>query len=173
MAQVTANDEPDRVYSVCSKIDVDDHLRKPKRLIHCTEGIVEVYENNEVRVQNQQRQSAIDTHVQSPPKSPMFSILGSVIPGRLVTAGSKFLEYCDYFGEKLAYAFGITSPKYQYEIDEYKKIKVEKEKEVKHQQDEYAGWMDVTKISLDEQRDSNHPDELEPLATKPIDSERF
>lgn len=31
----------------------------------------------------------------------------------------------DYLGEKLAWFFGITSPKYQYAIDEYEKMKAE------------------------------------------------
>lgn len=36
-----------------------------------------------------------------------------------------FPAVCDYMGEKLASLFGITSPKYQYAIDEYYRIKKE------------------------------------------------
>jgi len=36
--------------------------------------------------------------------------------------GSKSLEVCDYLGEKLAAFFGITTPKYQYVIDEYNRM---------------------------------------------------
>ena len=32
---------------------------------------------------------------------------------------------CDYMGEKMASLFGITTPKYQYAIDEYYRIKKE------------------------------------------------
>lgn len=32
---------------------------------------------------------------------------------------------CDYMGEKLASLFGITTPKYQYAIDEYYRMKKE------------------------------------------------
>lgn len=39
-----------------------------------------------------------------------------------------FFAVCDYMGEKLASLFGITTPKYQYAIDEYYRIK----KEVQH-----------------------------------------
>ena len=35
--------------------------------------------------------------------------------------GSGFLGYCDFFGEKLAWALGITSPKYYYEIEDFKR----------------------------------------------------
>ncbi|XP_077477727.1 protein FAM177A1 isoform X2 [Stigmatopora argus] len=39
------------------------------------------------------------------------------------------VSVCDYMGEKLASLFGITSPKYQYAIDEYYRIKKEEEEE--------------------------------------------
>lgn len=36
-----------------------------------------------------------------------------------------FPAVCDYMGERLASLFGITTPKYQYAIDEYYRIKKE------------------------------------------------
>ena len=42
-----------------------------------------------------------------------------------VLAGTKTLEVCDYFGEALANFFGITTPKYQFEIDHYEKMVAE------------------------------------------------
>ena len=39
-----------------------------------------------------------------------------------VAAGSKALELCDYVGESLASFFGITTPKYQFEINEYMRL---------------------------------------------------
>ena len=44
-------------------------------------------------------------------------------------SAKKTLAAADYVGEKLAYFVGITSPKYQYEIDEYNRLKWEEEKE--------------------------------------------
>ncbi|MEQ2289566.1 hypothetical protein AMECASPLE_034451 [Ameca splendens] len=38
-------------------------------------------------------------------------------------------QACDYLGERMASLFGITSAKYQYAIDEYHRIKKEKEEE--------------------------------------------
>lgn len=35
---------------------------------------------------------------------------------------------CDYAGEKLAWWFGITSPKFMYEIEEYNKMKEEEKR---------------------------------------------
>lgn len=34
-------------------------------------------------------------------------------------SGTSALSFCDYVGESLANTLGITSPKYQYELDEY------------------------------------------------------
>lgn len=35
------------------------------------------------------------------------------------------ISAADFCGEKLAWVFGITSPKYQYEIDEYRRMQKE------------------------------------------------
>uniref|UniRef100_A0A3Q2CV45 Family with sequence similarity 177 member A1 n=1 Tax=Cyprinodon variegatus TaxID=28743 RepID=A0A3Q2CV45_CYPVA len=40
-----------------------------------------------------------------------------------------YVAACDYLGERMASLFGITSAKYQYAIDEYNRIKKEKEEE--------------------------------------------
>ncbi|KAE8289640.1 Protein FAM177A1 [Larimichthys crocea] len=39
------------------------------------------------------------------------------------------ISVCDYMGERLASLFGITTPKYQYAIDEYYRMKKEEEEE--------------------------------------------
>lgn len=39
------------------------------------------------------------------------------------------VSVCDYLGERMASMFGITSPKYQYAIDEYYRMKKEEEEE--------------------------------------------
>ncbi|AWP16819.1 putative protein FAM177A1 [Scophthalmus maximus] len=39
------------------------------------------------------------------------------------------ISVCDYMGERMASLFGITTPKYQYAIDEYYRIKKEEEEE--------------------------------------------
>lgn len=43
----------------------------------------------------------------------------------------------DYAGESLSSFFGITTPKYQLEIDEYERLKEEKRKI----EEESAGWV--------------------------------
>lgn len=44
-------------------------------------------------------------------------------------AATSTISVCDYLGERMASLFGITSPKYQYAIDEYYRIKKEEEEE--------------------------------------------
>lgn len=57
--------------------------------------------------------------------------------------GTKVLAACDYVGEKLAAALGITTPKYSYEIQQIKKMQKEREKAL---DEEYrtGGWMQQT-----------------------------
>ena len=56
--------------------------------------------------------------------------------------GSGFLGYCDFFGEKLAWALGITSPKYYYEIQEAKRMIKEEEERKTRLDAEMAGWVE-------------------------------
>ncbi|KAM3850588.1 protein FAM177A1 [Diretmus argenteus] len=44
-------------------------------------------------------------------------------------AATSTVSVCDYMGEKMASLFGITTPKYQYAIDEYYRIQKEEEEE--------------------------------------------
>lgn len=55
----------------------------------------------------------------------------------------RLLAACDYVGEKVAAALGITSPKYKYEIEQFKKIEKEREK-VKEEEKTVGGWMQQT-----------------------------
>lgn len=72
--------------------------------------------------------------------------MSSYLPSAVVNAAAVVLHYCDLAGERLAYMFGITSPKYHREIDEYYRIKKQEEELIKKQHAEYAGWCDSVKI---------------------------
>lgn len=58
-------------------------------------------------------------------------------------SSSRVLSACDFVGEKFASFLGITTPKYDYEIEHFKKIQQEKENEKKEQL-ETGGWMQAT-----------------------------
>lgn len=57
--------------------------------------------------------------------------------------GSKVLAACNYVGEKLAAALGITTPKYSYEIEQIKKMQKEREKAI-DEETCTGGWMQNT-----------------------------
>lgn len=62
--------------------------------------------------------------------------------------GGKILDGCDYLGECLAGFFGITAPKYQFEINEFYRLKA-LENEIQHKQDlEMGGWNEQTQNNL-------------------------
>lgn len=57
--------------------------------------------------------------------------------------GNRVLNACDYVGEKCASILGITTPKYSYEIEQFKKMQKEREK-VKEEEKTNGGWMQAT-----------------------------
>lgn len=77
----------------------------------------------------------------------------------VLMGGNKVLATCDYVGEKIAAALGITTPKYNYEIEQFKKIQKEQEKAVQEEKTT-GGWMQDTlceKYSLSEKDNHNSP----------------
>ncbi|XP_040916981.1 protein FAM177A1 isoform X2 [Toxotes jaculatrix] len=70
------------------------------------------------------------------------------------------VSVCDYMGERLASLFGITTPKYQYAIDEYYRIKKEEEEE-----EEENRLAEDAELRIAEQRrgeqDAPHPATVE------------
>lgn len=61
----------------------------------------------------------------------------------MVHGANRVLAACDYVGEKVAAVLGITTPKYEYEIEQFKKIEKEREK-VKKEEQTVGGWMQQT-----------------------------
>lgn len=56
---------------------------------------------------------------------------------------NRILAACDYVGEKVAAALGITTPKYEYEIEQFKKIEKERAK-ANEEEKTVGGWMQQT-----------------------------
>ncbi|XP_049918533.1 protein FAM177A1 [Epinephelus moara] len=77
--------------------------------------------------------------------------------------GTSTISVCDYMGERLASLFGITTPKYQYAIDEYYRIKKEEEEE-----EEENRLAEMAEIRFVEQRrgeQDDHPATEQPEAS--------
>lgn len=67
---------------------------------------------------------------------------------KTVVAGYAVLAKCDQVGETLADFFGITSPKYSYEIELYKRMQAEQAQIAKDDIDA-ASWSEVSHLEGD------------------------
>eukprot|EP00058_Branchiostoma_floridae_P004607 XP_002590095.1 hypothetical protein BRAFLDRAFT_123465 [Branchiostoma floridae] len=119
-------------------VSLDEHLpscpahkkkKKPRRVLHCSDGIYEEFSTDE---EDEVDEPTVD------PKTltwgPYLWFYTTFVAGRgladsvgrvwycLISCQCIFSVACDFLGEKLAWFFGITSPKYQYAIDEYERM---------------------------------------------------
>uniref|UniRef100_A0A1A8F7Y7 Family with sequence similarity 177, member A1 n=1 Tax=Nothobranchius korthausae TaxID=1143690 RepID=A0A1A8F7Y7_9TELE len=87
--------------------------KPPRRIIHFSSGeTMEEYSTDEEEGEEPERRDLL-----APPRD-----------ASLISDGFS-CKACDYLGERMASLFGITSAKYQYAIDEYYRIKKEKEED--------------------------------------------
>lgn len=56
---------------------------------------------------------------------------------------TRVLAACDFVGEKVASFLGITTPKYEYEIEQWQRHQREKA-EARKEETEVGGWMQAT-----------------------------
>ncbi|XP_046384412.1 protein FAM177A1-like isoform X2 [Ischnura elegans] len=108
----------------------DTEPKTTRKIIHFCDGALEECGPGEDE-QDGASESAVD---------PSTLTWGPWIFHQVANAGSKTLKAVDYVGESLANFFGITTPKYQYEIDEYEIACAEEEEEKKTQDLEMGGW---------------------------------
>lgn len=125
-------------------LDTQNEIRskkRPKRVLHFSDGDLEEYSSED----------EVDT-------SQKTTIVAQVDPRTLnwlpwtwyqtTHVGTKILDGCDYVGEWLANFFGITTPKYQFEIDEFNRLQA-LENEIIHKNDlEMGGWINQNKNNL-------------------------
>ncbi|XP_066282078.1 protein FAM177A1-like [Branchiostoma lanceolatum] len=100
-------------------VSLDEHLpscparkkKQPRRVLHCSDGIYEEFSTDE------------EDEVDEPTVDPKTLTWGPYLWFYTTFMAGRGLAACDFLGEKLAWFFGITSPKYQYAIDEYERMK--------------------------------------------------
>lgn len=125
-------------------------VRVPKRILHFSDGTLEEFSSDEE-----------EYDIEPSCKERTINHLNTINPATLAwipwifyqtsIAGNKALAVCDVFGEYLANFFGIITPKYDYEIEHYKRM-IEEEKERKQQDVEVGGWTEAkTDIIMTEQ----------------------
>lgn len=110
----------------------------PRRVVHCSDGVYEEYSTDEEDLQEQRRQKEeMKKRALIDPKAlpwlPWFIHMSRL-------AGSTIFTYCDNWGERLAWTFGITSPKYYWEIQEFKKMQQEEEERKRELAENSKGW---------------------------------
>ncbi|KAL7871361.1 hypothetical protein SRHO_G00063440 [Serrasalmus rhombeus] len=101
--------------------------KTPRRVIHFSSGeTMEEYSTEEE-----------DDSEKHPEKKDLLSSVdtskltwGPYVWFQMWRAATSTVSACDYLGERMASLFGITSAKYQYAIDEFDRMKKEKDKEV-------------------------------------------
>ncbi|XP_043596257.1 protein FAM177A1 [Bombus pyrosoma] len=115
-------------------------LKRPKRVLHFSDGDLEEYSEDETDVPH------INATVnQIDPKSLNW------LPWawyQTTSIGNKVLEGCDCVGEWLAGFFGITSPKYQFEINEFYRVQALENKMQRKQDLEMGGWNEHSKNNV-------------------------
>ncbi|CAC5364522.1 unnamed protein product [Mytilus coruscus] len=97
--------------------------KQPRRILHFSDGILEEYSTDEE-----------DENPPQPVVDPKTLTWMPWVWYHVVTVSKKALSVADTCGEHLAWFFGITTPKYQYAIDEYYRLKEEEEREKKQEE---------------------------------------
>ncbi|KOX69966.1 hypothetical protein WN51_04481 [Melipona quadrifasciata] len=126
--------------SVDTDIQHRKSLRRPKRVLHFSDGDLEEYSEDETDA------PPVNTTVtQVDPKTLNW------LPWawyQTTSIGSKVLDGCDYVGEWLAGFFGITAPKYQFEINEFYRLQALESEILRKQDLEMGGWNEHNKNNL-------------------------
>ncbi|XP_033209526.1 protein FAM177A1-like isoform X2 [Belonocnema kinseyi] len=114
--------------------------KKPKRILTFSDGVLEEYSEDETDA-GTEKEEVIAVNPKKLPWLPWAWY-------HTTWASGKVLEGCDSMGEYLAEFFGITTPKYQFEIDEYYRIKAAEEDMLRKEDLEMGGWTESNKNNL-------------------------
>jgi len=142
--------------------------RVPRRVIHCSDGVVEEYSTDEEELEELRRKEEHERKKTALIDPRTLTWLPWMLHYTW-SFGSSFIGYCDFFGEKLAWFFGITSPKYYYELEEYRREQEAEEERAKKEDIEIRGWRETSSTATSATAE-DPPIELDP--TKLMDSPR-
>ncbi|XP_053669666.1 protein FAM177A1 [Anopheles nili] len=100
--------------------DVEVRVRAPKRVLHFCDGTLEEFSDDDT------------DQVDNPEPAPVDESKlkwSEWMRYKTCKFGSTVLAGCDYVGEGLASFLGITTPKYSYEIEQFKRMQAEQHEE--------------------------------------------
>ncbi|XP_033106638.1 protein FAM177A1-like [Anneissia japonica] len=103
-----------------------EEKKQPKRVLHFSDGILEEFSSDEED----------ETDDSTPKIDPKTLTWIPYMWYYCVLGATKTLAVCDFVGEKFAWWLGITSPKYQYAIDEYNRLHAEEREELDQEAEE-------------------------------------
>ncbi|XP_017264538.1 protein FAM177A1-like isoform X2 [Kryptolebias marmoratus] len=116
--------------SVELELEAPQREKAPRRIIHFSSGeTMEEYSTDDDDEEEGEEREAERKDLLSPPVDASKMPWGPYFWFHMWRAATSTISACDYLGERMASLFGITSAKYQYAIDEYYRIKKEKEEE--------------------------------------------
>ncbi|XP_050301459.1 protein FAM177A1-like [Anthonomus grandis grandis] len=114
--------------------------KTPKQILEFSDGVLEEYDTDDELIPDQAQQEQI--------VDPATMTWGPWMLYKTWAAGASTLSVVDYAGEVLASFFGITTPRYYFELEEYKRRKALEEKE----EEAKRGWgenkHDVIEVEL-------------------------
>ncbi|XP_055695806.1 protein FAM177A1 isoform X2 [Lutzomyia longipalpis] len=113
--------------------DVNLSIRRPKRVLHFSDGILEEYSDTEDEVDQNKNKVDVAPVDESQMDWPTWMIHKAGQTKDSVVAG------CEYVGEALASFLGITTSKFDLEYEEYKR-REEEERLQKEESQGSQGW---------------------------------
>ncbi|KAG2457782.1 F177A protein, partial [Polypterus senegalus] len=131
----------------------------PRRIIHFASGeTMEEYSTDEEQEEPEKKDLL-------PAVNPRNLTWGPYFLFHMWRVATATISVCDYLGEKMASLFGITTPKYQYAIDEYYRMKKEEQEEEEENQ-----MSEEAERRFQEQQAQEN---LEPRSTQPEGAASF
>ncbi|XP_052889175.1 protein FAM177A1 [Anopheles moucheti] len=100
--------------------DVEVRVRAPKKVLHFSDGTLEEFSDDEEDQVDKPDPITVDESKLN---------WGEWMRYKTCKLGNTVLAGCDYVGEGLASFLGITTPKYSYEIEEFKRMQAEQQAE--------------------------------------------
>lgn len=102
--------------------DVEVQVRAPKRVLHFSDGTLEEFSDDE-----EDQVDAVKREDTTVDESKMN--WSDWMMHKTCKLGTSVLAGCDFVGEGLASMLGITTPKYSFEIEEFKRMQAEQQAE--------------------------------------------
>ncbi|XP_072284530.1 protein FAM177A1 [Pyxicephalus adspersus] len=145
----------DREFESVELGDVKKKKKIPRRIIHFASGeTMEEYSTDEEEELQEKRDLL-------PTIDPSKLTWGPYLWFYMLRVATSTLSVCDFLGEKIASVLGVSTPKYQYAIDEYYRM----QKEVEEEEEENEMSERAEKQYQEQQQSGNSAQTQQPEAT--------